>query len=500
MTPEQLKASILQYAVEGKLVKQNPNDEPASELLKKIKNEKAKLVKEGKINKERAVRPVKEEKDGVLPTGWTYTRFQNISLFTTDYVANGSFKTLREHTHKYKEKNYALFVRTMDLSANFKSNLTYIDKDSYDFLSKSKLFGGELILPNIGGSIGKAFLMPNLNMPMSLAPNSIMVKFTEQVMNKYFSYFIQSPMGKSLLLNNKGGTATPKFSKTELRNMVLKLPPLEEQKRIVAKIEKLMPLVDEYAESYNRLQKIDNEFEDKLKQSVLQYAMEGKLVKQDPSDEPASELIKKIENEKAKLIKEGKIKKTKKLSAITDDEKPFDIPDSWEWVRLGEIGIVTSGGTPRKAEKSYWDDANIPWITPAVMSKAQNNIIFDNDNVGKINQKGLSNSSAQLISANSIVVSSRAPIGYINIVPFAYTTNQGCKSISTYAKVDNKYVYYAIKFSVPDMYKRASGTTFKEISGTRFGETVIPLPPLEEQKLIITKVEKLQSSIGELSK
>lgn len=501
MTPEQLKASILQYAMEGKLVTQNPDDEPASELLKKIENEKAKLVKEGKINKERAVRPVKEEeKDGVLPTGWTYTRFQNISLFTTDYVANGSFKTLREHTHKYKEKNYALFVRTMDLSANFKSNLTYIDKDSYDFLSKSKLFGGELILPNIGGSIGKAFLMPNLNMPMSLAPNSIMVKFTEQVMNKYFSYFIQSPMGKSLLLNNKGGTATPKFSKTELRNMVLKLPPLEEQKRIVAKIEKLMPLVDEYAESYNRLQKIDNEFEDKLKQSVLQYAMEGKLVKQNSSDEPASELIKKIENEKAELIKEGKIKKSKKLPAITDDEKPFDIPDSWEWVRLGEIGIVTSGGTPRKAEKSYWDDANIPWITPAVMSKAQNNIIFDNDNVGKINQKGLSNSSAHLISANSIVVSSRAPIGYINIVPFAYTTNQGCKSISTYAKVDNKYVYYAIKFSVPDMYKRASGTTFKEISGTRFGETVIPLPPLEEQKLIITKVEKLQSSIGELSK
>ena len=501
MTPEQLKASILQYAMEGKLVTQNPDDEPASELLKKIENEKAKLVKEGKINKERAVRPVKEEeKDGVLPTGWTYTRFQNISLFTTDYVANGSFMTLREHTHKYKEKNYALFVRTMDLSANFKSNLTYIDKDSYDFLSKSKLFGGELILPNIGGSIGKAFLMPNLNMPMSLAPNSIMVKFTEQVMNKYFSYFIQSPMGKSLLLNNKGGTATPKFSKTELRNMVLKLPPLEEQKRIVAKIEKLMPLVDEYAESYNRLQKIDNEFEDKLKQSVLQYAMEGKLVKQNSSDEPASELIKKIENEKAELIKEGKIKKSKKLPAITDDEKPFDIPDSWEWVRLGEIGIVTSGGTPRKAEKSYWDDANIPWITPAVMSKAQNNIIFDNDNVGKINQKGLSNSSAHLISANSIVVSSRAPIGYINIVPFAYTTNQGCKSISTYAKVDNKYVYYAIKFSVPDMYKRASGTTFKEISGTRFGETVIPLPPLEEQKLIITKVEKLQSSIGELSK
>ena len=236
---------------------------------------------------------------------------------------------------------------------------------------------------------------------------------------------------------------------------------------------------------------------EQLKASILQYAVEGKLVKQNPNDEPASELIKKIENEKAELVKEGKIKKSKKLPAITDDEKPFDIPDSWEWVRLGKIGIVTSGGTPRKAEKSYWEDADIPWITPAVMSKAQNSIIFDNDNVGKINQKGLSNSSAQLISANSIVVSSRAPIGYINIVPFAYTTNQGCKSISTYSEVDNRYVYYAIKFSVPDMYKRASGTTFKEISGTRFGETVIPLPPLEEQKRIVTKIEKLMPLVDE---
>ena len=236
---------------------------------------------------------------------------------------------------------------------------------------------------------------------------------------------------------------------------------------------------------------------EQLKASILQYAVEGKLVKQNPNDEPASELIKKIENEKAELVKEGKIKKSKKLPAITDDEKPFDIPDSWEWVRLGKIGIVTSGGTPRKVEKSYWEDADIPWITPAVMSKAQNSIIFDNDNVGKINQKGLSNSSAQLISANSIVVSSRAPIGYINIVPFAYTTNQGCKSISTYSEVDNRYVYYAIKFSVPDMYKRASGTTFKEISGTRFGETVIPLPPLEEQKRIVAKIEKLMPLVDE---
>ncbi|MBM6873905.1 restriction endonuclease subunit S [Lactobacillus crispatus] len=485
MTPEQLKASILQYAMEGKLVKQDPNDEPASELLKKIENEKAKLVKEGKINKERAVRPVKEEeKDGVLPTGWTYTRFQNISLFTTDYVANGSFKTLREHTHKYKEKNYALFVRTMDLSANFKSNLTYIDKDSYDFLSKSKLFGGELILPNIGGSIGKAFLMPNLNMPMSLAPNSIMVKFTEQVMNKYFSYFIQSPMGKSLLLNNKGGTATPKFSKTELRNMVLKLPPLEEQKRIVAKIEKLMPLVDEYAESYNRLQKIDNEFEDKLKQSVLQYAMEGKLVKQNLSDEPASELIKKIENEKAELIKEGKIKKSKKLPSINDDEKPFDIPDSWEWVRLGNVANVVMGQAPKSAYVN---------INGKGIEFHQGKSYFTENIIGRSEKyAAMSN---KIIDSKYIVMAVRAPVGDVNLLNREISIGRGLAGIRPYIS-DKDYIFYYLRLIKKYFEKNSTGSTFKAINGNIIKNTPIPLPALEEQRRIVIKIKELMDAIN----
>lgn len=509
MTPEQLKASILQYAMEGKLVKQDPNDEPASELLKKIENEKAKLVKEGKINKERAVRPVKEEeKDGVLPTGWTYTRFQNISLFTTDYVANGSFKTLREHTHKYKEKNYALFVRTMDLSANFKSNLTYIDKDSYDFLSKSKLFGGELILPNIGGSIGKAFLMPNLNMPMSLAPNSIMVKFTEQVMNKYFSYFIQSPMGKSLLLNNKGGTATPKFSKTELRNMVLKLPPLEEQKRIVAKIEKLMPLVDEYAESYNRLQKIDNEFEDKLKQSVLQYAMEGKLVKQNPSDEPASELIKKIENEKAELVREGKIKKSKKLPAITDDEKPFDISDSWEWVRLGSITNFVGTGmvVPANQQSEFQYAGMLPYFKMNNIGNWNGKFgvgdwvyIPENEKVEKYFLK-----SGQLLFNTR---NSKELVGKTTVVPDNISekivANNNILRIESFQHMKLSFVSYYL-ISPVSRYIFSTLTTattnVAAIYQKQLKEIVIPIPPLEEQKRIVTKIKKLMNSISNISK
>ena len=478
MTPEQLKASILQYAAEGKLVKQNPNDEPASELIKKIEKEKNKLIKEGKIKKNKKLPAIeKDEKPFDIPDSWEWVRLGSI-LYNLD--GKRVPVSVSERNKKGKVYDYYGASGVIDKIDNyiFSKPLLLISEDGANLLARRT--------PIAFIATGKYWVNNHAHVF-----DGINLLFL-----KYISIFIESIDVSKYVT----GTAQPKLNQQNLNKILVAVPPLEEQKRIVAKIEKLMPLVDEYAESYNRLQKIDNEFEDKLKQSVLQYAMEGKLIKQDPNDEPASELIKKIETEKAELIKEGKIKKSKKLPVITDDEKPFDIPDSWEWVRLGEIGIVTSGGTPRKAEKSYWDDANIPWITPAVMSKAQNNIIFDNDNVGKINQKGLSNSSAQLISANSIVVSSRAPIGYINIVPFAYTTNQGCKSISTYAKVDSKYVYYAIKFSVPDMYKRASGTTFKEISGTRFGETVIPLPPLEEQKRIITKVEKLQSSIGELSK
>ena len=493
MTPEQLRTSILQYTMEGKLVKQDSNDEPASELVKRSQDKKIELIKNGELKKSKKLPVITDgEKPFNIPDNWAWSRLGD--LFTI--LRGGSPRPIKSFLTN--DENGINWIKIGDTDPNSKYITKTEEKIIPEGLKKSRAVHiGDFVLSN-SMSFGRPYI---LKINGAVHDGWLIISDYDQVFNKDFLYYLLlSSFVKKQFSIAATGSTVKNLNRERVANTIGVIPPLEEQKRIVAKIEKLMPLVDEYAESYNRLQKIDNEFEDKLKQSVLQYAMEGKLVKQNPSDEPASELIKKIENEKAELVKEGKIKKSKKLPVITDDEKPFDIPDSWEWVRLGEIGIVTSGGTPRKAEKSYWDDANIPWITPAVMSKAQNNIIFDNDNVGKINQKGLSNSSAHLISANSIVVSSRAPIGYINIVPFAYTTNQGCKSISTYAKVDNKYVYYAIKFSVPDMYERASGTTFKEISGTRFGETVIPLPPLEEQKLIITKVEKLQSSIGELSK
>src|SRR5699024_1076285 len=229
----------------------------------------------------------------------------------------------------------------------------YITKDKFESLSAFQVKPGDIIV-SCAGTIGKTFILPPKIEPGIINQALLKLTLDTSIIDKKFFLLEFESISVQLNLHAKGSAIKNLASLKYLKNKVdFPLPPLEEQKRIVAKIEKLMPLVDEYAESYNRLQKIDNEFEDKLKQSVLQYAKEGKLVKQKLSDEPASEIIRKIENEKAELIKEGKIKKSKKLPAITDDEKPFDIPNSWEWVRLESISILKNGKTPKKQDISF---------------------------------------------------------------------------------------------------------------------------------------------------
>ena len=241
---EALKSKLIDAAIQGKLTEQFTEDGTAEELINRIAVEKKELIEDGKIPKEKKLQEIrKEEIPFKIPESWRWVRVQDVASYITDYVANGSFATLKAHTKTYKEPNYALFVRTMDLSSGFKDGCSYIDKESYDFLGKSKLFGGELILPNIGASIGKAFIMPDMKMPMSLAPNSILLKFTEPIMNEYFSFVVKSTYGGKLLNKTQGGSATAKFSKTDLRSLVVPLPPLKEIIRIVDTLNKTLELI-----------------------------------------------------------------------------------------------------------------------------------------------------------------------------------------------------------------------------------------------------------------
>lgn len=461
-----LREKILDLAMRGKLVKQDPNDEPASVLLEKIKAEKAELVKEGKIKKSKPLPEITDdEKPFDIPDSWEWVRLGDVldvrdgTHDTPQYTSEGVPLVTAKNLHNGK--------------INF-ANIKYISEDDAAKINERSQVNQDDVLFAMIGTIGNPVLVKTKK-KFAIKNVALLKRVTSIDMDYVCKYILEA---KHLLMKNASGGNQKFLSLTKINKLPFPLPPLEEQSRIAAKIVQLLALlrkVESSTQQYAKLQIL-------LKSKMLDLAMRGKLVKQDPNDEPASALLEKIKAEKEQLIKEKKIKKSKPLPPITDDEKPFDIPDNWEWVRLGKIGIITSGGTPKTKEEKYWEKGDIPWITPAAMSSQDNKILFDNYQIKYINKEGLEHSSAKLIPRNSLVVSSRAPIGYVNIVPFDYTTNQGCKSITIFDKRINKeYIYYAIKYAKPQMYKRASGTTFKEISAGKFEQVVVPLPPVKEQ-------------------
>ena len=267
-----------------------------------------------------------------MPDGWAWSRLEPIASLITDYVANGSFASLKANVRTYKEKNYALFVRTVDFANNFKGDLSYIDKESYDFLEKSKLYGGELMLSNIGASIGKVLKVPHLDTPMSLAPNAIILRFFNDITCDYFEYVFKSFVGQNYLQFLSGGAAMPKFNKTDLRAMIVPVPPIKEQERIVESVKNTFIGIDDLDISYSGLANTIQS----VKSKILDLAIRGKLVPQDPNDEPASVLLERIRAEKEELIKQGKIKRDKKESVIFkgDDNSYYEkygekLPSGW---------------------------------------------------------------------------------------------------------------------------------------------------------------------------
>ena len=498
MTPEQLRASILQYAMEGKLVKQDPNDEPASELLKKIENEKDQLIEEGKIKKSRKLPAITDEgKPFDIPDNWEWARLEDISTFMSGFAYKSRFYVKSASNQVIRLGN----VKNDHLILDNKQ--VFIDDKYANETNAYKIREGNILFTMTGTRKKRDYFFTLLVNKKDVSKRNLYLNQRVGCLNHIFSvnkkwlnYILKSQTILDEVFINETGTANQgNIGSAKTMRIVLPIPPLEEQKRIVAKIEKLMPLVDEYAESYNRLQKIDNEFEDKLKQSVLQYAMEGKLVKQNSSDEPASELIKKIENEKAELVKEGKIKKSKKLPAITDDEKPFDIPDSWEWVRLDTVLDVRDGthDTPKYVKNG------IPLIT----SKNISNGHLDFSNIKYISEKDFTEINKRSnVEKGDIIFAMIGSIG--NPVIVDTDRKFGIKNVALLKNInhslDMNFVLHYLYLLENLWIKNASGAVQKFISLKKIRSSLIPFPPLEEQRRIVEKVEELQSSISNLSK
>ena len=471
MTPEQLKASILQYAVEGKLVKQDPNDEPASELLKRIENEKAELIREGKIKKSKKLPAISNDEEPFdIPDSWEWIRLGNIC----EPIRYG-------FTSSAKDNGISKLVRITDIQNNNVNwnNVPFCDVPKVK-LKDLQLKTNDILIARTGGTVGKSFVVKNISEVAVFASYLIRIRLIGNELIDFVKYFLDSPYYWQMISLKQSGTGQPNVNATKLSEILIPIPPIEEQKRIVAKIEKLMPLVAEYAESYNRLQKIDNEFEDKLKQSVLQYAMEGKLVKQNPSDEPASELIKNIENEKAELVREGKIKKSKKLPAITDDEKPFDISDSWEWVRLGSILYNLDG-------------KRVPVSVSERNKKAK---VYDyygaSGVIDKIDNYIFSKPLLLISEDGANLLARRTPIAFI--ATGKYWVNNHAHVFDGINLLFLKYI--SIFIESIDVSKYVTGTAQPKLNQQNLNKILVAVPPLEEQKRIVAKIEKIMNSIN----
>ena len=491
MTAQQLKNAILQEAIEGRLIPQDPNDEPASILLERIRAEKERLVKEGKLKKkDLEVKPISEDEIPFeIPEGWMWVRLGDIASYITD----GEHKTPRRITNYCGY--YLLSARNVFNGYINLENVDYVDKEEYENISKhcNPHFGDVLI--SCSGSVGRTAVVKDNNnyvMVRSAAVISPMYTYSD-----YLMYTLQSTELQSQIEESSKQTAQANLFQGAIKSLKIPLPPLAEQERIVAKIEELLPKVEKYGKAQDELNKLNEELPERLKKSILQEAIEGRLVPQDPNDEPASILQEKIREAKKQLVKAGKLKKKDlEEKPISEDEIPFEIPDTWEWVRVGHIYQTSSGGTPEKGHPEYYD-GNIPWVKVGDLID-----IYIDRTEDRITEKGLNNSSAKLFPKDTILVAMYCndAIGKSSILTIPMTTNQAICGLFPNTHIFKEYVYYAIQANRKILQEQSAGGAQKNINQKIVNDLLIPLPPLAEQKRIVAKIEQLLGEIDKLKK
>ena len=512
MTAQQLKNSILQMAVQGKLVPQNPNDKPASVLLQRIKAEKQELIKAGKIKKDKKsseifrgathnlpyafceqigkeIKDISDEIPFEIPESWEWVRLG----FIGDW---GSGATPSRTNKEYYGGNIP-WLKTGDLNDGIITNIP--EKITELALEKTSVRlnpVGSVLIAMYGATIGKLGI---LNIPAT-TNQACCACLPILVNNNYLFYFLMSH--KESFTKKAEGGAQPNISKEKIISTLFPLPPLAEQKRIVEKIEQLLPFIEKYEQVETQLTALNTSFPEMLKKSILQESVQGKLVPQNPFDEPASVLLERIRAEKQELIKQRKIKKNKSESVIITrdkipyeiidgkkrciaDEVPFEIPEGWEWCRLGFIGEWGSGATPSRTNKEYYQ-GNIPWLKTGDLNDGIITNIPE-----KITELALKKTSVRLNPVGSVLIAMYgATIGKLGILAIPATTNQACCACKPII-INNKYLFYFLMSHKETFTKKAEGGAQPNISKEKIVSTLFPLPPLAEQKRIVEKIEEL---------
>ena len=494
MNAQQLKNSILQEAIEGRLVPQDPNDEPASVLLDKIRKEKAKLVKEGKLKKKDLEEtPISEdEKPFEIPESWDWCRLNDICIF----LSRG-----KSPTYSAIPNEYPVFAQKCNLKDGGISleQAKFLSPETVSKWQEEYHLRTDDVLVNSTGTgtvcRTRLFHEKYLGHYRFTVPDShvSVVRTSESISSAFIFNLFNSKIYQDYWEDRLAGSTNQKeLYIGVLQNTLIPLPPLAEQKRIVAKIEKLFPKVEEYGKAQESLNKLNEELPEKLKKSVLQEAIEGRLVPQDPNDEPASVLLDKIRKEKARLVKEGKLKKKDlEETPIEENEIPFKIPESWEWVRHNDLFDISGGSQPPKSDFSLEEkEGYIRLYQIRDYGEKPSPVYIPISKASKITQKGDILLARYGGSLGKVFI---AEDGAYNVAmaKVEYLFN---KSL-----IDHDYLYYYYNCSLyQDLVKGNNRSAQGGFNKEDLGSLLFPLPPLAEQKRIVAKIEQLMKEIDKL--
>ena len=514
MNGKQLKNSILQWAIQGKLVPQDPHDEPASVLLDKIRQEKERLIKEKKIKRDKnasiiyrgednsyyekmlatgEVKCIDEEVPFEIPQGWEWTRIGNIFNHASGKQQSSSNKAGGTPQKFITTSNLYWGYFVLD---NVKV-MNFTDEE----IKTCSATKGDLLVCEGGAGYGRSAIW-NEDYDICLQNHVHRLRPCISGLCEYvyhFMYFLKESNNLTSV-----GTAMPGLSANRLKGLLLPLPPLSEQRRIVTKLAELLSQIDKYSKVQNQLDELNIILKESLKKSILQEAIQGKLVPHLTEDGTAQDLLEQIKTEKQKLVKEGKLKKSALATSVIfrgDDNKyyeqigkkclditeqiPFEIPNSWTWARMGQVGDWGAGSTPQRGNQDYYG-GKILWLKTGELN---NDIVYDTEE--KITQRAFQDCSLRMNKIGDVLIAMYgATIGKLAVVGKELTTNQACCGCTPYV-VYNWFLFYFLMASRDSFIKKGEGGAQPNISRVKLVEHLIPLPPLNEQKRIVKIIETL---------
>ena len=479
MTPQELKNSLLQLAIQGKLVEQRPEEGTGEELYRQIQAEKQKLIREGKIKKEKSLPEIAEDEVPFdIPESWKWVRLGDCSSYAQAKV---KISPLSITSDMWSLDLEDIEKETGRIHTFCKAAERKISGDRVCFAK------GQILYSKLRPYLKKILVAPDAGI---CTPELVPFSVYGGIRPDYIANALRAPHVDFVINSVTYGVKMPRVGTETMVNLLIPLPPLAEQKRIVGKIEELLPLIDRYEKAWGRLEEFNRRFPADMQKSLLQMAIQGKLVEQRPEEGTGEELYRQIQAEKQRLIKEGKIKKEKPLPEIAEDEVPFEIPESWKWCFVGELFSHNTGkamnASAKKVDKSgsirkFITTSNLYWNAFDFSTIKQ--MFFSDDELERCTIK----------KGDLLMNEGGAYFGRTAIWNYDYEIcfQNHVHRLRPYSDIELMYFYHVFFFYRNMNMMRAKGTAMPGLSSVTLHNMMIPLPPLAEQKRIVAKLEEL---------